>query len=168
MRSILLSILSILALSNLTAQEGSFNVEVTADTVYYGNPIQIKYTMINIQGDFQAPSFDGFNIIAGPNTSSQYSMVNGKVTQRASYEYVLMPVQEGVITIGVANLDTGEDMLMTPALDILVLDNPDGIMQRNQGYSYRQEIIVDKQAEQVLTKEDSLRIKLRKLKSTKI
>ena len=58
--------------SNAAAQDVSFSVEVTTDTLLFGNKMGIKYTIKNAQGDFDPPDFSGFYVVGGPNVSSQF------------------------------------------------------------------------------------------------
>jgi len=44
----------------LQSQDVVFKQELSYDTVYMGNALQIKYSIQNANGDFQAPDFDGF------------------------------------------------------------------------------------------------------------
>ena len=53
-------------LHTLSGQDVVFKVEVSADTLYFGNYLGIKYTIENTQGDFQAPDFEGFLVAGGP------------------------------------------------------------------------------------------------------
>jgi len=59
----------------LQSQDVVFKQELSYDTVYMGNALQIKYSIQNANGDFQAPDFDGFVIVSGPNVSSQPHIV---------------------------------------------------------------------------------------------
>jgi len=167
MKGLITLVFSIFVFQFSFGQEAIFSVDVTADSILYGNPLQVKYTLENTQGDFQPPSFEGFDIIGGPNTSSQYSMVNGVVSQKASYEYILMPIEEGLITLASAKLENGEGIMETGVMDIVVLPNPDGIIQQSRGYGYNQQLTL-RRPQKELSPQDSLKLKLRNLKSTKI
>ncbi len=166
MKKIILSTLVLLLLSMLSyAQEVVFKQELSYDTLLMGNVLEIKYSIENANGDFQAPEFSDFTIISGPNVSSQFSMINGSVTQSASYSYFLRPNVEGLITIESATLENGENLWSTDPINIVVQPNPDGIIQNPRGYGFRQEIIY---SDSTTTKMDSLQMKLKKLKTYKI
>ncbi len=160
-------IISLFVAHNLSGQEVAFTVAVTADTLYIGNPLGVKYTIENKQGDFEPPSFEGFDIIGGPNVSNQMSMINGDVTQSASYEYFLMPLSIGPHKIDAANLKSGDGTWSSDEVYLIVVDNPDGIQQNYTRYNSKSTMkVLDQSIE--MTKEDSLRMKLRKIKSTRI
>ena len=42
----------------------------------------------------------GFRVIQGPGVSTEMSVVNGRMTSKVTYSYVLAPVKEGTFTIG--------------------------------------------------------------------
>lgn len=167
MRSILfILIISIFTLSATSAQDVIFKQEISYDTVLIGNVLQIKYSFENTNGDFQAPAFVDFDVVSGPNVSSQYSMINGAVTQSASYSYVLRPTHEGLITIESAKLINRDQEWTTEPMDIFVAPNPNGIIQNPRGYGFRQEIIYRDSVS--VAPIDSMKMKLKKLKTYKI
>ena len=57
---------------------------------------------------FEAPSFEGFSVLAGPSVSqgSSIQIVNGSMTRSVSYTitYVLQAPKVGQLTIGVAKI----------------------------------------------------------------
>lgn len=164
-----LTIVSILLFTGLlNAQEISFNLSVSADTILQGNIIKVKFEVQNTQGQFEPPDFEKWIILGGPNTSSQFSMINGQVTQSASYEYILQAPDEGVLLIDSGKLNNGEESLTTEPLMITVLANPEGRQVIPQRYGYRQEILMKPAIKDSLSPQDSLRLKLSRLKSTKI
>ncbi len=149
------------------AQDVVFKVEVTSDTLYFGNTIGIKYTIENAQGDFEPPQFNGLEVVGGPNVSSQFSMINGTVSQSSSYEYFLMPIETGSFYVDPAILKQEGSMLRSESLRIEVVDNPHGIRQDYRSYGVAKELNVPPLSGN-MTKADSLRLKLKNIKATKI
>ena len=133
MRQIIALSICFLMSGFIYAQEAKFTVTVSTDSVLLGNYIEVAFTLENAaMEEFQAPVFEGFSIISGPNQSSSFSMMNGKVTQSASYTYYLEPKDIGNYYIAPASVDTGESILETAPIEILVAPNPDGIIQNPQ------------------------------------
>ena len=151
----------------LSGQDVVFKVEVTADTLYFGNPVGVKYTFENIQGDFIPPSFEGFDIVGGPNVSNQFSMINGAVTQSSSYEYYLKPADVGVVAIQEATIENGDGPIYSDPIQIVVVDNPEGIRQSYARYN-QSHTKISAAHKAPMSKSDSLKMKLRKIKSKKI
>jgi hypothetical protein len=118
------------------AQETVFRVELSTDSILAGNYLEVRFIIENGAGDFEAPDFEGFDVLVGPNTSSSFSMINGKVSQKASYTYVIRPFREGILYIEPAVFRLGETVLETDPIEIMVYPNPEGI-EDNQ--PFRQE-----------------------------
>jgi hypothetical protein len=114
---------------HLHAQEKSFKVELSYDTVYIGNPIKIQFTIKNFKGDFEAPNLQNFYVVSGPNMNSSFSMVNGETNNEKSYSYLIMPQEVGVYKIPGAQLHTRKESLETPEVSFTVVDNPNDIRQ---------------------------------------
>jgi hypothetical protein len=137
------------------AQTPKFSVSVSSDTVLLGNYFELKFTIENASSNgFAAPDLHEFNIIGGPNTASSMSIINGEVSQSSSYSYYLEPPDIGVFTIKPAYLTSEDVALETFPIDIIVIPNPDGIIQRpnSPGMRIDQFTIPKKPAEEVPTR----------------
>lgn len=115
----------------IAQEDAKFSVKVSMDSVLYGNYFQVVFSLENAKGqDFQAPAFEDFVVKSGPNMSSSFSMVNGDVTQSVSYTFYLEPKDIGNYYIQPASIAVGEMMLETQPIEILVVPNPEGIIQK--------------------------------------
>ncbi len=129
--------------NSLTAQFNSDNfvLKTNRDTILAGNVLEITFTVENLDGKFQQPDLTDFIIVGGPNTSSSFSVINGKTESSASYSYGILLEEEGEIVIPRAQLITVESIYHTIVKQIVVLPNPEGIIERpptSLGYSYPQ------------------------------
>ena len=93
--------------------------------VFVGERFQVVFEA-NAEGrNFQAPSFEGFNVVGGPftSTSSSIQMVNGSIsrTTRNSYTFALQAFQEGTFRIGSASLTINGDKVSSEPFEIKVL-----------------------------------------------
>lgn len=137
-------ILFLVVLASITyAQEATLRVELSADTVRIGNYFELKYTLENANAKFEIPELEGLTVIAGPNTSSSMSMINGKISQSASYSLMLQPLDIGEAFIAPAYFELEEGYLETSPIKITILDNPDGIQERSREMKVLEEIIQD-------------------------
>ena len=63
--------------------------------VYAGDNFTVRFVVDARASDFRGPSFKGFTLRSGPNTSSSssYSFVNGQMTSSVQtvYSYTLSP-----------------------------------------------------------------------------
>lgn len=93
----------------LAAEKVSFTANAPM-LVAAGEAFRVEFKL-NAKPDedsFEAPSFEGFDVIAGPSVyrGSSVQYINGSVTQtyEYTYTYVLMPTKTGNFTIGVAEV----------------------------------------------------------------
>ena len=123
----ILKILITLAILGPTAGLRAQNIEFTAATknnVQAGEQFRAVYT-VNKQVDaFEGPDFEGFNVLSGPNqsTNQSYQFVNGKVSQsyQISYTYYLQAVKDGSFNIGPAKVSLGGKTYQSNSLTISV------------------------------------------------
>ncbi|MCB0629356.1 MAG: BatD family protein [Saprospiraceae bacterium] len=132
MKSTCCGLLIMLGLAfNIQAQDDiRFTVEVSTDSILFGNYFQVTFTLENAKGnDFSAPDFAAFHVVSGPNQASSMSIINGEITQSVSYTYYLEPKDIGNFYILPASVDVGEEILETQPVEIMVVPNPEGIKQ---------------------------------------
>lgn len=133
MKKLLLSLCFSCACLFAFAQDAKFTVTVSSDSVLLGNYIQVSFLLENANAqDFAPPTFEGFDVISGPNTSSSMSIINGAVSQSLSYTYYVQPRDIGNYYLTPASITTEEKVLETEPIEIMVLPNPDGIIQQPQ------------------------------------
>ena len=129
----LLLLLCFISFFGIEAQEAKFTVSVSTDSILMDNQFQVSFTLENVQGtEFEAPNFGDFEVLTGPNMSSSFSMINGAVTQTISYTYILRPKEVGNYFIEPASIKAGDNYLETAPLEVMVVPNPDGIIQKPQ------------------------------------
>ncbi|MDO4758448.1 MAG: BatD family protein [Rikenellaceae bacterium] len=97
-------------------------------TVAVGEAFRVEF-QLNAKPDkdsFQAPTFEGFDVLAGPAVSSGQSIqiINGQMTKDVNYTYtfVLLPKTAGTTTIGVAQVEVDGEVVRTNAQPIEVVD----------------------------------------------
>ncbi len=108
-------ILTVLCGANVRlSAQNSLTVEVPA-VVASDDVFQVVFTASGDArtSDFQAPTFEGFGLLAGPATSTMSStqIVNGQrnTTRSTSYTYTLKAMKEGKFTIGAATVKIGKE-----------------------------------------------------------
>lgn len=136
MKSILSAILMVSASLVLLAQGDatqSFEVKISSDSILLGNYLEVRFTAQNIQGQFEPPKFEDFDVVGGPNQSTSMRIINGQTTQTASYSFFIKPKSTGLLHIEPAYFTNEEEQsLETPPMEINCLPNPDGVMQESR------------------------------------
>ncbi len=72
------------------------------------------------QSHFTPPTFEGFLKIMGPSTSQEMSYINGRITSKFSYGYILQPTKTGKLTIGPASVVVDGKTYQTQPVEIWV------------------------------------------------
>ncbi len=106
--------------------------------VMVGERFQVVFEA-NAEGKhFTAPSFEGFNVLGGPftSTSSSVQIVNGSVsrTTKNTYTFALQAAQEGSFRIGSASLTVKGNKVTSEPFEIKVIPD-DGSNASSSGYS---------------------------------
>ncbi len=106
MKRLITLIFSLIAAVTLSAQGGvNFVVDGPA-VVTVGERFRVEFSISDKPDSFVAPSFEGFNVLAGPTTSTymQSSFINGQRTSSTTYgyTYVLQCSEAGLHTISAA------------------------------------------------------------------
>ena len=93
--------------------------------VVVGERFQVVFEANGESRNFQAPTFEGFNVVGGPFTSSSSSiqMINGSVSRstRNSYTYALQASREGTFRIGSASVTIEGNKVSSEPYEIKVL-----------------------------------------------
>ena len=105
-RSLTLRILPILLLlaSGLFADNVRFTASVSKSQVATGEEFEVSFSVNSNADGFNPPSFNGFQVLGGPNVSSSMTSINGSMSASTTYSYYLMGVKEGNYTIGPASI----------------------------------------------------------------
>ncbi|HCQ16183.1 MAG: hypothetical protein CMI36_07375 [Owenweeksia sp.] len=119
MQRILLVIL--LAFNALLVQaQVSFKANANRTTVGKNEQFTVEFKANSKGNNFQAPSFEGFRVLGGPNTSVSSYMDNYGMRFNVSYSYVLQPREVGTYEIGPASMEIDGETYRTQPLTITV------------------------------------------------
>lgn len=133
MRSIVAKILLLttLCVSTILTVRGAEKVtfEVSSPlTVAAGEMFRVEFSL-NAKpdkGTFRAPSFEGFDVLAGPSEATGQSLefINGTMTRsyNCTITYVLMASRAGTRTIGEATVEVDGKSYRTEALPVEIVD----------------------------------------------
>ncbi|WP_426095261.1 BatD family protein [Flavobacterium sp. DSR2-3-3] len=114
-----LAAIVLLVCSTLSAQV-QFEARVSKTTLGLNERLRIDF-MMNVDGDnFVQPSFDGFQIIAGPSQQVSQSWVNGRSSFEKAYSYFLVPNQKGTFIIKPAAIEYNGQIYKTAPVKIIV------------------------------------------------
>ena len=119
-----------LFLSFSSLAQVSFTVSVASKNVQQGQRFAVEFK-VNQRGEsFQAPDFNGFSVLGGPNTSVSTYMDNSGTRFNLTYSYILQANNLGKFTIGPAYIKTGGQTYRTESIDITVSEKKE-VAQQN-------------------------------------
>jgi tetratricopeptide (TPR) repeat protein len=105
-------------------QDAQVTASVGSDTVGIQDQFQLAITVTGKDsGDAENPRISrlqGFRVVSGPNTSTQYQWVNGRSSSSKSFIYILIPEKEGQFTIDPIEVRVGNKIFKTQALQVHV------------------------------------------------
>ncbi|MDP8263053.1 MAG: BatD family protein [Candidatus Ancaeobacter aquaticus] len=105
-----------------SAADVSFNASVDKDKVGRDDRIILTVTVSGMQNspEPKLSKLDGF-AIASRASSSQYNIINGRMSASKSYKYVLIPEKIGTFTIGAATLTYRGQEYKTDSIKVEVI-----------------------------------------------
>ena len=117
-----------LALAALAAPLSAQDIQVTASvsTNTAGAQDQFQLTVTVSGADFgdiappRLPRLRGFQVVAGPSTSTQFQWINGRSSQSKSFIYILLPEREGQYRIDSIEVAVGDKVYRTEPIDVRV------------------------------------------------
>jgi hypothetical protein len=118
-------------------QQGEFIVQVNKDTFSRGEVVYIEFHLHNTDGKFMPPFFEDFIVVGGPNMKSSMSILNGEVSSKRSYSYVLQPAKEGEIVIGGARCISDDNAFETEPVKIFISEREYETQQNAIEKSYK-------------------------------
>ncbi|MES2425937.1 MAG: BatD family protein [Bacteroidota bacterium] len=90
--------------SGVFAQGVKFTAAVSKTTVGTGEQFEVEFSVNADGSNFVSPDLNDFQLLGGPNVSTNMQFINGKATMSSSFSYVLMAAKEGTFTIAPASI----------------------------------------------------------------
>src|SRR5690606_38918383 len=84
----------------LSVAQVSFTAQVNRTIVGRNEQFTVEFKVNSKGNNFQAPVFQNFNVLSGPNTSQSTYMDNYGMRYTVSYSYILSAPQTGTFEIG--------------------------------------------------------------------
>ncbi|MGH1338495.1 MAG: BatD family protein [Aureispira sp.] len=139
MKHLCLSLLCFLSgWSSLSAQpseEAFFELNLSYDTIGLEESLTLNYILHNTQamGQFTPPNFTNGQLVTGPMVSQSMSSINGHVTRRCTYTYVLKPEQLGILLLPATAIETEAGWLeLSEQTVVVVAETPARPFQEQQ------------------------------------
>ncbi|MEM5566513.1 BatD family protein [Psychroserpens sp. AS72] len=115
-----ISILLIVLTSSMTFAQIKFEAKVSKTKLGQNERLRVDFTMNKDGDNFEAPDFENFQVIGGPNTSVSNSWLNGAHSYAKTYSYFLAPQKKGRFTIKSASIEIEGKTYKTNAVTVQV------------------------------------------------
>ena len=115
-----ITLLFLLLAANTLLAQVTFETKVSKKKLGINERLRVDFEMDKDGDNFTPPSFDGFTVIGGPNTSVSNSWLNGSHRYKKTYSYFLSPKSRGNFTIKQATVEIGGDIYKTSPVEIEV------------------------------------------------
>ena len=110
-----------------------FEAKVSKNKLGVNERLRIDFQMNEDGDNFVPPSFDGFTVVGGPNTSVSNSWVNGVRSYNKTYSYFLAPKRVGKFTIKQAIIEIKGETYKTFPITVQVTKAVDRPKNGNNG-----------------------------------
>ncbi|NND89121.1 MAG: protein BatD, partial [Flavobacteriaceae bacterium] len=121
---------SLIAISWTQAQT-TFETKVSKTKLGLNERLRVDFEMNRDGDNFQPPSFEGFDVVGGPNQAISNSYINGKRSYSKKYSYFLAPRSKGNFTIGQATIEIDDEVYKTIPVTIEVTNAVSKPKERN-------------------------------------
>jgi hypothetical protein len=113
----------------------SFVAQVSKKTLGVNENLRVDFKMNKDGDNFEAPNFEGFRVVGGPNQSVSNSYINGKRTFLKIYSYYVTPLKTGTLTIGQSKIEIDNKIYKTSRIKVKVSE-PINLDKRPSDASY--------------------------------
>jgi hypothetical protein len=97
-------LLLLLCTATATFAQVEFTAKVSKQSLGVNERLRVDFVMNQDGDNFVPPSFEGFNIVGGPQQAVNYQWINGQKSFSKTYSYFLAPKKRGAFTIGQASI----------------------------------------------------------------
>jgi len=118
-------ILSIIFCSTVYAQDLDvrFTSEPSKKSLGINENLRIDFKMNQDGDNFNAPNFEDFRVVGGPNQSVSNTWVNGKRSFSKVYSFYLTPLKTGKLIIGQATIEINNQVYKTIPIEVDVTES---------------------------------------------
>ena len=106
---------------SLLAQAPFLAATANKSTVGVGEQFQITFTFNASGRSFQGPDLKDFNVLSGPNQSTNMQFINGNISQSVSFSYFLQAKTIGTFKIGPASIESEGKRIASNVIQLTVV-----------------------------------------------
>ena len=111
----------VVSINTAFAQTPFLAATANKSTIGLNEQLQITYTFNGAGRAFHGPDLRDFNILSGPNQSSNMQYINGQFSQSISFTYYLQARNVGNYKIGPASIEAEGKRIASNVVQIVVV-----------------------------------------------
>ena len=115
-----ITILLLILTSGVLSAQVKFEAKVSKKKLGINERLRVDFEMNKDGDNFNAPNFENFKIVAGPNQSVSTSWINGKRSYKKTYSFFLAPKKRGNFTIKQATIVVNDQVYKTSPIKVTV------------------------------------------------
>lgn len=115
-----IAILLFILTTSIAGAQVQFQTRVSKKTLGLNERLRVDFSMDKDGDNFKPPSFNGFDVVGGPNQSVSNSWVNGKRSFEKTFSYFLAPNRMGSLIIQPASIEIDGQIYKTNSIAITV------------------------------------------------
>lgn len=139
-----LEIIAFLLLSLALNAQVDFRAKLSQKEVQVGQRFQVEFSVNQDGRNFRAPSFQGFQVLSGPNFSVNTFRDNSGTRYKISYTYILQTRKEGEYAIDPAFIQIEGKTYRTEPVTVQVVKQKSKPQSRNRELIFLQAAVSDK------------------------
>ena len=113
-------VLLLIFTSSILSAQVKFEAKVSKKKLGINERLRVDFEMDKDGDNFNAPNFENFKIVAGPNQSVSTSWINGKRSYKKTYSFFLAPKKRGNFTIKQATIVVNDQVYKTSPIKVTV------------------------------------------------
>lgn len=134
----------LLLLSFKLSAQVQFVARVSNDKIGINERVQVSFIMNDDGDNINPPSFEGFEVVAGPSQTISSAITNGRRSFQKTYSYLLQPIKKGSFQIKPATIEINGRIYKSNTVKIVVgnavqIDDPYDPGYANQQRQSRQQ-----------------------------
>ena len=106
--------------TSMVSAQVQFEAKASKTTLGVNERLRVDFEMNEDGDNFLPPSFEGFNVVGGPNQSVSHSWMNGVRSFNKTNSYFLQPKNQGIFTISQAEIEVQGVVYKTSPIKITV------------------------------------------------
>ena len=101
----------------------TLSVKVDKDSISINDRIKLEITLHNVDGVFNPPLLQDWQVLSGPSINTSVMIVNGNKSQTKTFIYIIQPQKTGILFIESVNVLSNEGEIKSDQIAVKVFQS---------------------------------------------